>query len=364
MIFFCVPARQAEHITRYVQHRAGLLRDEFRILHFEDLTTQTEFPRGIYVFSSLDQLTPAMSNLVLAVYEQLKDVEGFRFLNHPAQTLKRFELLNELHSLGMNEFRAVRANSNLKGLRFPVFVRSERLHEGAISPLLESEAEIRQSLGKALIQGHELTDLLVVEFCETANELGYYRKYGAFIVGDKIVPRSLNYGRNWMLKHAGTEFTTAMAQEELEYVTQNPHAQELKEIFQVAPVQYGRIDYSLKGSKVQTWEINLYPTIGRFVGPPSIPLTPEVAAIREQVREVFFSGLASAWGEVNVPGDNLPPVVVKIDPSVVAGSEEVVRRAFIRNAVRRVLRPAKPLLEPLSSPLLFLIGSLARFRRS
>jgi hypothetical protein len=361
MIHFLVPSAQANLIKDYLDVFGAPLLNDFHILHYEDLVNQKEFARGTYVLSALDQLNAPTADLLFEIHRQLKDVEGIRFLNNPRKTLQRFELLTELHQRGLNEFRAVRAGGDRSNLRFPVFLRNERLHEGALSPLLNSESEIHQAIGRALVQGHKLKDLLLVEFCDTANEAKYYRKYAAFVVGKKIIPRSLNYGREWMLKHSQTEFTMPMVQEELEFVRQNPHEQQLAKIFELAQVDYGRIDYSIKKSgRVQTWEINLYPTIGRGRRPPSKKLPPEVDAVRDHVRSCFFNGFESGWREVMLPTDG-QPIEVQIDSRILeAARVNEVQQNRVLNGVRTVLRPAKPLIEPLSSPFLRALGWFAR----
>ena len=269
MIYFLVPAAHDFCIRDYLDVHGVALREDIRIIHYEDFFQQKEFAPGTYVLSALDQLNAANIQLLKEIYRQLKDVPQVRFLNNPLTTLQRFDLLLELNRQGLNDFRAVRAGEDPVHVRFPVFLRNERIHGGAISSLLNSEREIQQAIGRALVQGHKLSEVLVVEFCDTANDAGYYRKYAAFVVGKRIIPRSLNYGREWMLKHSQTEFTMAMVLEELDYVTQNPHENQLAKIFALAHIDYGRIDYSMKGDRVQTWEINLNPTIGRGLRPRS-----------------------------------------------------------------------------------------------
>ncbi len=51
------------------------------------------------------------------------------------------------------------------------------------------------------------------------------------------------------------------AREELDYVRSNPHAEELREIFELARIDYGRIDYSVVDGCIQVWEINTNPMI-------------------------------------------------------------------------------------------------------
>jgi hypothetical protein len=168
-----------------------------------------------------------------------------------------------------------------------------------------------------------------------------------------------------MLKHSPTEFTLAMVREELDYVSQNPHQEQLLKIFELAHVDYGRIDYSIKNGKVQTWEINLYPTIGRESRPGSKTMAPELQAICDEIRYCFYQGLDRAWKEVMLPGDDLDPIAVEVDSSITqAARTPVVRESRLLSAIRAILRPGKPLIEPLSPPFLRILAWLTRlFRR-
>ncbi|PYS68047.1 MAG: hypothetical protein DMF69_21335 [Acidobacteria bacterium] len=349
MINFLVPAAHSNGIRDYLDVHGASMRNDFRIVHCEDLAHQKEFARGTYVLAALDQLTPGLAGLLLEIYRQLKDLQGFRFINNPETTLQRFDLLNELSRRGLNEFRPVRAAAD----------------EGALSPLLNSESEVQQAIGKALVQGHKLKELLIIEFCETADETGYYSKYGAFVVGKRILPRSLNYGKDWMLKHSQTEFSLPMVHEELDYMQTNPHEQQLREIFDLAHVDYGRIDYSIKNGRVQTWEINLNPTIGRGLRPSTMKLAPDVDAVRAEGRKYFFQRFETAWKEVELFNDSEPAVELKVRSEIreAARMSEVDEQRLL-TATRAILRPVKPLIEPLSLPFLRALGWLARLNQS
>jgi hypothetical protein len=359
MIHFVVPAQQEGGIKDYLDISSPEVRNDFRVLHYESLTEQPHFCRGTYVLSALDQLTSAMGRLVADIHHQLQPLSDIRFLNSPQRTLQRFELLTELYRKRRNEFRAVRAHGDLKTLRFPVFLRAERLHDGPISPLLNSAREVRQSIGRALVQGHELNNLLVVEFCDTA-EHGAYRKYAAFVVGRNVIPRSLNFGRHWMLKHSETEFSRAGVIEELEYVSTNPHQKQLSEIFELAQVEYGRIDYAMKDGRVQTWEINLNPTIGRGLRPRSRNIPAELDVIRDEVRREFYRGFQKAWQEVNLCVPVEPPIRIDLDPQIRFAERPIAfRKNKLLALIRRVLRPIKPWTERMSPPFLIVLGWLA-----
>ncbi|HKV52319.1 MAG TPA: hypothetical protein VJO52_14095 [Gemmatimonadaceae bacterium] len=357
MIHFLVARGQDTGISKYLSFWGLPIADRFRVIYYDALTRESEFAPGLYVLAALDQLGPQALGSVRHVQERLEPAPGFRFFNHsdPARTLRRYDLLAELHRQGRNSFRAERATANLDALRYPVFVRSARAHFGALSPLLHSPREVDAAIGHVLVQGYSIRDLLVVEFCDTADAAGNYRKYAAFIVGDRIIPRSLACGREWMLKFHSTDFSRALVEEERAYVIDNPHAIELTEIFRVAGVQYGRIDYALRDGRIETWEINLNPTIGRGAGPSSGAAPAELEPIRRQTKEHFYRAFQAAWEAVDQLGDPAPAVHVQ-------WSTSSARDAGTRwlDLVRTALRPAKPLLAPVVHRASPIIGRLAR----
>jgi hypothetical protein len=344
--------------SEYLEHWGrDLAGSEIQILHYEQLLSQQRYAAGTYVFSTRDEVAPAMGRFIDALAAQLSAWPGAAIYNDPRRTLRRFDLHRELWARGRSGFRSLRAAEDLSGVRFPVFVRSESAHDGALSPLLHSHGEVETWVGRALALGRSLSDLLVVEFCETADAAGWYRKYAAFRVGGRIVPRSMNYGRGWVLKFAGNEFSQAMAEDELEYVRGNPHEEELQEIFEIARTDYGRIDYSIKGGKVQPWEINLNPTIGRGLRPSSRYIEPELRAIREQTKEAFYARFNAAWAAVAAASprpENVAPLEVHFAESVVKAARAEVRRRWRtpKVLIQAGVDLVKPLMKTRARPLL------------
>jgi hypothetical protein len=362
LIHYLVTAAQDHSIRDYLESRGQALRDRVRVIPYEALPDRTRFERGTYVLTALEYMSPPMLSLLTAIHEQLADVEGFRFLNHPVRTLRRYELLAELARAGDSPFRAVRAGGDLAGLRYPVFLRGDRSHDGAVSPLLRSAREVEAAIGRAIVSGRRLRDLLVVEYCHTADERGYYRKYGAYVIGDRIVSRRFDHGRSWMLKRETSEFSRAMGIEELEYCRTDPHAERLREIAERAAVGFGCIDYSMKDGRVVVWEINLAPRIGPGRREAPIPKPPEYERIQAQTRECFHPRLRAAFEALDAPACG-PPVSVDVDPRIVHAARASANGlpAHVGSGrLIRVLRHARPVLEPLAAPVLPIVGRLAR----
>jgi hypothetical protein len=163
-----------------------------------------------------------------------------------------------------------------------------------------------------------------------------------------------------MLKFQGSEFSRRMAEEEGDYVLTNPHGAVLRELFDLAKVGYGRIDYAVKDGRIQTWEMNLNPTIGRGLRASTGKVPAELDAIRNVTKHHFYRCFREAWHDVDVVGSDAAPIAIEIDPAVVQRAHAVdgTRPGWL-GTVRRVLRPAKALIAPFVTLALPVIGRAA-----
>ena len=365
MIRFVVPAGHEFGMREYLEYWGRNVADRFHILYLEALAEKAVVSRGAYLFAGLDRLDEGQMELAVAVANEIADA-GWAVYNHPARVLTRLPLLEELHARGLNDFAVRRAGDSFAGLRFPVFLRQEAAHNGAVSDLLQTPQALRAALGRAVLRGYPVSDLLVMEFLDTQDQEGFYRKYAAFNVGGTIVPRSLAHGRAWMLKHRASDFTRKMMEEERAYVLGNPHAESLRDIFRVAGVDYGRIDYAVLDGRVQTWEINLNPTIGRGLRPSSGSIPEALQPLRIEARDRFYSAFESALAALD-PGGPTSVLKLTVDRAIrerAAGPGQRTARASRQQgaaaSLRRRLQPIKSLLEPAASAASPLIGRIAR----
>lgn len=86
-----------------------------------------------------------------------------------------------------------------------------------------------------------------------------------------------------MLKEQTTDPSLSLEESlaiEHAYLDANPHEAELREIFDLAGINYCRIDYGMKDGHIQVWEINTNPTIlkGRHLNSPREPIHRRFAA--------------------------------------------------------------------------------------
>ena len=367
MISFLVPRDDAFTIREYLERSGRALSSQMSILHYEDLPAWQTLPSGAFILAGLDQLTPAGARMLEELCgELLRSGPGVRLLNSPVATLLRLPLLEELYRRGLNWHRAARASGDYRGLRFPVFVREEHWHSGTLSPLLKTPAELEAALARAIVRGHRLNDLLVVEFCDTADADGFFRKYAAFVVGSEIIPRHIAHARSWMVKHAGAEFTEPMVLEERAYVLENPHERELRSIFEIARTEYGRIDYSLKNGVIQTWEINTSPTIGAGARSSSARIPQELQPLRQVAKDHFYRRFQAAFEAVDAGREAARQIPIAWSPESLRPPLAMTR---VQNpgrrmaAARRVLRPFRSQIDRLAgaiSPVLVRIARRAR----
>ena len=344
MIHFVVPGAQEFAIRDFIGAWGERLASRVSIIHYEDFATARSLPSGAYILSALDQLQPSGRDLIASITDQLvRRGPGVRLLNHPRTTLLRYDLLSMLHREGLNPHRAVRADGELGNLRYPVFLREEHAHTGTLTPLLHTFRELSEELGLSVARGYRLKDLLVVEFCDTADASGYYRKYAAFIIGSRVIARGLAYARDWMLKARGSDFSPAMLEEERQFVLGNPHENEIRRIAGLGGVEYGRIDYALKDGRVVTWEINLNPTIGLGRGQRG-SMPPELRELRAPTREAWTSGIVRAFEEIDPGGAGLPdiPIAPPERATAATGLLRAPHASAPGGVMRKLLLPFKP----------------------
>lgn len=102
---------------------------------------------------------------------------------------------------------------------------------------------------------------MVVEKMDVRGDDGLHRKYAALKIGDELVPRHLLFSEDWVTKFPGVVTTEELAKEERAFLEEFPHADAVNEVFRMAGIDYGRIDYGFKDGRMQVWEINTNPLI-------------------------------------------------------------------------------------------------------
>lgn len=263
MIYFLVTRKKQYTLDPFFNEWMPEARSTARIINYEDMVKLKSYPPGIYIFTDIDSLSKPLSGFAAGIADMLVNAYGGNVvLNHPSRVLKRCELLTLLAEKRLNSFSVHPLDTDYNKIRFPAFVRKTNGHTGPLSNIVNTPDELRTAVKNLLVSGKHSEDLLIVEFCDTRLDDGYYRKYTAFVVNDIVVPRYVAFSKNWVVKHKRAE-NTEHEREDREYLNSNPHASEILEIFKYAQIDYGRIDYGIKDGKIQVWEINVNPYILR-----------------------------------------------------------------------------------------------------
>ncbi len=332
MIYFLTTPESADTIRVYLKGAGARVAGRLVPMVYEELFAASALAAGTYCFADLELLSDAERDRAARRWEELA-ARGCRLLNHPTRSLLRYELLRLLHRRGVNAFDVHRLADGESPKRFPVFLRAANDHKGSASPLLGSAEELDAAVAALRARGERLDGKLVVEFCNTVDTDGLYRKYGAFIVGDRILPRHLFFSRHWVVKDWSV-LDEALLREEYQYLTTNPHERQLREIFAAARIEYGRIDYSLRGGEMQVWEINTNPII-IGMGPSRAPAPPArgpAARARRAVRPVWTR--LATW----VPA--LAALREALGPSATPVPPRPIPRAVIHETFAAMLEPA------------------------
>jgi hypothetical protein len=256
MIVHLATSRGSRSIRKHLWYCPALNRRVVSVA-YERLLEVESWQRGVYLFTDSERMTTAQKAYASVLWNRLSEQRGaFVLLNHPTRHLARFRLLRKLFDDGINDFNVHRVEDLDDTVRYPVFLRYEDQHIGSLTPLLGTRAETEDWIAQLAAEGEQMDRVIATEFVETRDHEGLYRKFGAFRIGRKIVPRHMFVGTHWEVKQATNTRAAFRRREEYGYLRENPHADRVLEIFEMADIQYGRIDYALKDGRIQVWEIN------------------------------------------------------------------------------------------------------------
>jgi len=246
---------------------------------------------GAFIFSDIERLNSFQLKIAEDFCDQLVSFDkNIPVLNKPRFVLSRYNLLRKLHDSGLNKFNVYRASGRNCEPHYPVFLRMDNDHDGPRSKLLNNRQQIDQAFLQRGMQGLDTRHMMLIEYCETKDNAGYYRKYSAFRIEDQIIPGHPNFNNDWLVKGGKPLFEKSHELERENYIKENPHKKEIYEIFELAGVTYGRIDYSMLEGSIQTWEINTNPILNRLRKEYK---TQEMVLIKERLAKWLEEGFMS-----------------------------------------------------------------------
>jgi hypothetical protein len=352
MIHYVCTQRHSYTMGIFLAHYAGAIGKQVRLLDYPSFFRLDRLQGGVVILTDFDRLSP--EDLARAGrYREFLTRPGspVAVFNDPGGTLQRFDLLRRLHDSGMNSFNVYRTGEARSAIRFPVFIRHERGHGRILSGLLDDEAALAARLKEIAAdpETKEATDLMIVEFANKPFADGYYRKYGAFRVGETIYPQHCFIRKAWMIRGLPplSEITAEGFAEHERFLHENPHADQLRKVFDFAGVDYGRIDYSVVDGKVEVFEINTNPTVMNTRPDPASPIDMKVYSQRHEAAMEALLALGDPSRFADIPESLRLPGPVERD--VAKAHARVMRkmsldrtmfekRSWLRGATARLRR--------------------------
>ncbi len=279
------------------------LRARLKLVSYDALFRRRRAPRGAYIFSDIDRLTPAERERAGAIRRRLLEADpALKCLNDPLASLNRYALLRRLHSEGLNLFNVYRLDERAEPARYPVFIRSEHEHDGPVTDLLNSRAALDAAIADLRARGASLDDKIITEFIDVADGDGAFHKYGDFYVGGRIIPQHVFFAGDWRVKfNDGLAVRPDHVEFEATALRQQPHAADVEDVFKRANIDYGRIDYAVADGRIQTFEINTNPHIL-----PDLKTKLALAGPRGPGRARFAAELAAAFAAIDVVSEGAP----------------------------------------------------------
>jgi hypothetical protein len=250
-------------------------------------------PRATYVFTDMDRLSLWDLRLAGLAFRRLRD-QGVAVLNDPARAATRYGLLRRLYLAGINEFNAYRVEEGVKPKRWPVFLRAEGAHLGPMTDLIQDWDQLLSFIERFVAKGIPLASLLIVEFSAQPVRPGFYRKFGSFRMGKSEFAHTCVDDDHWIAKTGKRDVTPPeYYDDELRIVRDNPYGPSVATAFDIAGIDYGRVDFGLVDGRVQIYEINSNPDMGFGNDHPS--------AVRLESYRVFKAHYLDALRAIDTP---------------------------------------------------------------
>lgn len=332
MIHIIAHARNLAPILKLTKGPPGIA-NQIRIHTYQRLFSRQAVPAGALVFTDFDLLQSyeldAAAHMANTVAKQRPDLP---ILNHPAKATERFDLLDRLYHQGLNPVEVTRLSGGREPVHYPLFLRAEDGWAGPETELLEDAAGLARAVAAYAEAGRPTKRRISVRYCAEADAQGYFRKYGAFVIGDRIVSQHIMRSQSWVVKHKKREDDAGFIEEERRFCEKNPDETFLLNVAQAGGIAFGRIDYGFWRGQPVVFEINLNPT---FPG-----MKPSAAPERNKRKTVLFKQLSDAFAAIN-PGNAASRGEISTPIDRVPGAQFIEREAWYQDLPHSLLQRSR-----------------------
>ncbi|HET6619217.1 MAG TPA: hypothetical protein VFG64_04710 [Dongiaceae bacterium] len=296
MICFICTAAHSYTFRKYLPLFAGV--PAFQVWSYDRLFRARSLPRATWIFTDFDRLNFWELELAARLYRNVVGA-GQRALNDPAIVAQRFSLLRRLYRAGFNRFNVWSIEAEEWPERYPVFLRTQSAHRGALSELIPDRTSLEGVIEAALAKGRPRRELMIVEYCAEPVREDLFRKLAMYRVGPTMVANLCVHQSKWVAKDgekgiAGQE----LYDDEYRIIEENRHGEELRPAFDLGGIEFGRADFGLVGGRPQVYEINTNPTI--------VVMRKHPFPIRIAASRLFEDKLAAALAAIDTPAGGMP----------------------------------------------------------
>ncbi|MGI9388969.1 MAG: hypothetical protein ACR2O1_02835 [Boseongicola sp.] len=307
---------------------------------YSKLFGEREIPSSTLIFTDFDHLhSYEIDAASIAMNAAIEAFPNTKVLNRPQKVHQRTALLSHLRKTGLNDIEVTRIDTGEVPETYPVFIREEDGCGGPETGILQNETEFRAAVQDLTNSGRTLAGRVALSFSAQTDADGFYRKYGAFVIGKRIVPQHILRSTDWVVKSGNKQTSSAFIEEELDYVANNPHEDELRRVADAVNIDYGRIDYGIHDDRIVIFEINTNPTFPNFLfGDPD----------REARRGIVAQQLTEAFQEIDYSGPvkRIPFTFEHIGNSPFVERESWIHHPYIalrrRGAWNRIINRIRP----------------------
>ena len=260
---------------------------------YDELFSSELLPRAAYVFTDLDRLSSEKLEHASKSFRMLRK-NGLPAYNDPSRFLSRYGVLRRLHHEGINAFNAYRVDSLEHPVRWPVFLRTDGDHKRPLSELLHSQDELDDAIAKVVEEGAPVSTLLIIEYAAEEVRPGLFRKLSVFRIGDKMVGFTCVHDTQWLVKYGKPGIAPPdLYEDEYRMVRDNPYGEEMRRVFELIGLEYGRVDFGLVDGRPQIYEIN---------SNPDVKLNPKSNGIelRDRSNELFKQNYLAAVAALDI----------------------------------------------------------------
>ncbi len=270
MITYYATTPHGYTFRKFVEGWAPELAEQSRVVGYSEIDLTAPPAPGLHVLTDFERLLPPERALVRRLHARLQQ-PGIRVIGNPGTWLGRHALLARLQAEGINDFRAYTVDELGPHVRYPVFLRWANAHDGSLGEPVHGPEELERRLARIAKDHHRRwrwirDQLLVVEKVDARSPDGLFRKYSIARIGDELVPRHVEVSGNWVTKYPSVVTPETVAEEEA-FLAEPRDVELVRRVFDLAGIEFGRIDWGYVDGRPQVWEINTNP----MLAPGGIP---------------------------------------------------------------------------------------------